>query len=79
MPRVVLAVDEALTNIIRHAYLVMRNGPSSLFRRIHVSHEGKPEMPSKLYWKIAERRESREMCGRALEDVRPGALGYIHT
>jgi anti-sigma regulatory factor (Ser/Thr protein kinase) len=74
---VVLAVDEALTNIIRHAYLGAAERPiEASFRRIHVLRDGKPEDALEI---LLEDRgvtaNSKKMCGRALEDVRPGGLG----
>jgi anti-sigma regulatory factor (Ser/Thr protein kinase) len=74
---VVLAVDEALTNIIRHAYLGDAERPiEASFRRIHVLRDGKREDALEI---LLEDRgvtaNSKKMCGRALEDVRPGGLG----
>lgn len=66
---IALAVDEALTNIIRHAYdnrpdesveltcHGLENGLEFIFRD-----RGRPVDPAKI-------------CARALEDVRPGGLG----
>ena len=74
---VVLAVDEALTNIIRHAYLGDAERPiEASFRRIHVSRDGQARDALEI---VLEDRgltaNSKKMCGRALEDVRPGGLG----
>jgi len=74
---VVLAVDEALTNIIRHAYLGDAERPiEASFRRIHVPSDGKSEDALEI---VLEDRgvtaNPKKMCGRALEDVRPGGLG----
>jgi len=74
---VVLAVDEALTNIIRHAYLGDAERPiEASFRRIQVSRDGKSGDALEI---ILEDRgvtaNPKKMCGRALEDVRPGGLG----
>jgi anti-sigma regulatory factor (Ser/Thr protein kinase) len=74
---VVLAVDEALTNIIRHAYLGDAERPiEASFRRIHVSLDGRARDALEI---VLEDRgvtaNSKKMCGRALEDVRPGGLG----
>ena len=74
---VVLAVDEALTNIIRHAYLGDAERPiEASFRRIRVLRDGKPEDALEI---LLEDRgvtaNPKKMCGRALEDVRPGGLG----
>jgi len=74
---VVLAVDEALTNIIRHAYLGDAERPiEASFRRIHASRADKSGDALEI---VLEDRgvtvNSKKMCGRALEDVRPGGLG----
>src|SRR3977135_3310419 len=74
---VVLAVDEALTNIIRHAYLGDAERPiEASFRRIQVARDGKSGEALEI---LLEDRgvtvNQEKMCGRALEDVRPGGLG----
>ena len=74
---VVLAVDEALTNIIRHAYLGDAERPIEVScRRIHVSRDGRGRDALEI---VLEDRgvtvNPKKMCGRALEDVRPGGLG----
>ena len=74
---VVLAVDEALTNIIRHAYLGDAEQPiEASFRRIHLPHDGQGRDALEI---VLEDRgvtvNPKKMCGRALEDVRPGGLG----
>ncbi len=72
---VVLAVDEALTNIIRHAYLGNAERPiEASFRRIAVPRDGKSGEALEI---LLEDRGviANKMCGRALEDVRPGGLG----
>jgi serine/threonine-protein kinase RsbW len=74
---VVLAVDEALTNIIRHAYLGNAERPiEASFRRIQVPRDGKSGDALEI---VLEDRgvtaNPKKMCGRALEDVRPGGLG----
>jgi len=74
---VVLAVDEALTNIIRHAYLGDAEQPIELsFRRIAMQGEGQPGDALEI---ILEDHgvtiNPEKMCGRALEDIRPGGLG----
>ena len=74
---VVLAVDEALTNIIRHAYLGDPERPiEASFRRIQAPKDGKSSDALEI---VLEDRgvtaNTKKMCGRALEDVRPGGLG----
>jgi anti-sigma regulatory factor (Ser/Thr protein kinase) len=73
----VLAVDEALTNIIRHAYCGQGGCPIELScRRIQVRHDGARREALEI---MVEDRgveiDSANLCGRALEDVRPGGLG----
>ena len=74
---VVLAVDEALTNIIRHAYLGDAEQPiEASFHRIHAPREG--ESGDALEIVLEDRGVTvnpEKMCGRALEDVKPGGLG----
>jgi anti-sigma regulatory factor (Ser/Thr protein kinase) len=74
---VVLAVDEAMTNIIRHAYLGSAERPiEASFRRIHVPGDGKSRDALEIV--LEDRGVSanpNKLCGRALEDVRPGGLG----
>jgi anti-sigma regulatory factor (Ser/Thr protein kinase) len=74
---VVLAVDEAMTNIIRHAYLGDAERPiEAFFRRIHVPRDGQSKDALEI---VLEDRgvtaNPKKLCGRALEDVRPGGLG----
>lgn len=74
---VVLAVDEALTNIIRHAYKGRTEEPiEALFRRISVDADG---LRGEALEIVLEDRGApvnpEKLCGRPLEDVRPGGLG----
>ncbi len=74
---VVRAVDEALTNIIRHAYLGDAEQPiEASFRRIRAPRDAESgdalEIVLEDYGVTAN---PEKMCGRALEDVRPGGLG----
>ena len=74
---VVLAVDEALTNIIRHAYQGRTERPiEASFRRIEVARDGarKPALEIVLEDR-GIRVHSEKLCGRALEDIRAGGLG----
>ena len=74
---VVLAVDEALTNIIRHAYQGRAEQPiEATFRRIQVARDGMQQPALEIVLEdrgIAVVRE--RLCGRKLEVVRPGGLG----
>ncbi len=74
---VVLAVDEALTNIIRHAYLGDHEQfIEASFRRIHLPGDGKSEDALEIVLEDSGVTANPEkMCGRALEDVKPGGLG----
>ncbi len=79
---VVLAVDEALTNIIRHAYLGNTGRPiEASFHRIQAARDGRRKDALEI---VLEDRGTavnrKKLCGRALEDVRPGGLGlhFIH-
>jgi anti-sigma regulatory factor (Ser/Thr protein kinase) len=79
---VVLAVDEALTNIIRHAYQGKTEQPiEASFRRIQAAHDGARRAALEI---VLEDRgvtvEREKLCGRELDDVRPGGLGlhFMH-
>ena len=74
---VVLAVDEALTNIIRHAYQGKAHQPIEIsFRRIQAAQDGARRPALEI---VLEDRgisvDGSKLCGRDLEDVRPGGLG----
>jgi len=74
---VVLAVDEALTNIIRHAYHGEKGRPIHVsFRRIDVARNGREEKALEI---VLEDRGAKvdpaKLCGRPLEKVQPGGLG----
>ncbi|HEV1994396.1 MAG TPA: ATP-binding protein, partial [Candidatus Acidoferrum sp.] len=73
----VLAVDEGLTNIIRHAYGGNAERPiEASFRRIHARCDGKSGDALEI---VLEDRGAavnpKKLCGRTLEDIRPGGLG----
>jgi anti-sigma regulatory factor (Ser/Thr protein kinase) len=74
---VVLGVDEALTNIIRHAYAGHPDRPIEvLFRRILASSCGKSGEALEIVLVDSGKNVDRaKLCGRALEDVKPGGLG----
>ena len=74
---VVLAVDEALANIIRHAYQGKNEKPiEASFRRIFVSQNAARSEALEI---ILEDRgitvHRKNLCGRPLDDLRPGGLG----
>jgi len=73
----VLAVDEALTNIIRHAYRGQKGRPIKVsFRRIRARQGGAPREALEI--ELADRGvnvKRAKLSGRPLEEVRPGGLG----
>lgn len=74
---VVLAVDEALTNIIRHAYQGKTDQPIDVsFRRIQAPHDGVHRSALEIVFEDhGPRVDVKKLCGRDLDDVRPGGLG----
>src|SRR5689334_13922147 len=74
---VVLAVDEALTNIIRHAYQGKAGEPIEIsFRRLQVPQDGARRTALEIVLQDRGIRvDGSKLCGRDLEDVRPGGLG----
>ena len=79
---VVLAVDEALTNIMRHAYQGQRERPIEvMFRRIQVAREGMSQdaLEIVLLDKGApvdrSKLHRRPLPTASIEEVRPGGLG----
>jgi anti-sigma regulatory factor (Ser/Thr protein kinase) len=74
---VVLAVDEALTNIIRHAYQGKSDKPiEATFRRISVAQNGnRSEALEIVLQDHGVTVDRKNLCGRPLEEIRPGGLG----
>ena len=74
---VVLAVDEALTNIIRHAYQGKADQPIKIsFRRLQEAQDGARRPALEIVFEDhGARVDAKKLCGRDLEDVRPGGLG----
>jgi anti-sigma regulatory factor (Ser/Thr protein kinase) len=74
---VVLAVDEALTNVIRHAYLGQTDKPIEVtFRRCQA--RGDEGWRDALEIELEDHgipAKAEEMQGRSLDEVRPGGLG----
>ena len=71
------AVDEALTNIIRHAYNGRPDRPIEMYFR-SVRQQTKPKASRGLEILLCDRGPSIErarLCMRALEEVKPGGLG----
>ena len=71
------AVDEALTNIIRHAYKGRPDRPIEMsFRSVHRQSDHTPSEGLEIL--LCDRGPSIEraqLCMRELEEVRPGGLG----
>ena len=74
---VVLGVDEALTNIIRHAYDGSVEQPIEVvFNRIQEPwHGANREALEIVLMDQGKKVDSAKLEGRALEDVKPGGLG----
>ena len=74
---VVLAVDEALTNIIRHAYSGEEGRPIQVsFRRIEAPQDGRQRRGLEIVLEDRGKKvDQATLCGRCLEEVRPGGLG----
>jgi anti-sigma regulatory factor (Ser/Thr protein kinase) len=74
---VVLAVDEALANVIRHAYHGSFDRPIQIaFYRGQI--KSKEGMREALKIQIVDQGapvEAERLVGRALDDIRPGGLG----
>jgi serine/threonine-protein kinase RsbW len=71
------AVDEALTNIIRHAYSGKPDRPIEMFFRSVHGQDGHPTAEG-LEILLCDRGPAikrDQWCMRALEEVRPGGLG----
>lgn len=71
------AVDEALANIIRHAYHCQPNRPIEITcYRAHCANHSKPRECLEI---VLEDRgtpaEREKLCGRPLDEIRPGGLG----
>ena len=79
---VVRAVDEALTNIIRHAYRGQTGRPiEASFRSIRARRDGGQQPALEILLEDEGVKVDRaKLRGRRLEDVRPGGLGlhFIH-
>jgi anti-sigma regulatory factor (Ser/Thr protein kinase) len=71
------AVDEALTNIIRHSYKGRPDRPIEVFvRAVHGQNSATPA--EGLEFLLCDRGpsiEEAQLCMRALEEVKPGGLG----
>lgn len=71
------AVDEALTNIIRHAYDGRADRPIELYFST-LTRQGTASEADGLEILVCDRGpaiKKEQLCGRALDEVRPGGLG----
>ena len=71
--RIVLAIDEACTNIIRHQYEGRPDGRIDIETRLGDA-DGRLDLVLRDYGPV---RDPKSFHGRDLDDVRPGGLG-IH-
>jgi anti-sigma regulatory factor (Ser/Thr protein kinase) len=71
--QIMLAVDEALTNVIRHGYAGARNQPIEL--RLERTESGAAAGLSITIRDFGRQVDPASICGRPLEAVRPGGLG----
>jgi serine/threonine-protein kinase RsbW len=71
------AVDEALTNIVRHAYANRLDQPIAMyFRRAQRRHDGQVQQGLEIL--LCDRGpavDPSKFQGRPLEEIRPGGLG----
>ena len=74
---IVRAVDEALTNIMRHAYHGQTDRPiEASFRSIRLRRDGVRKTALEILLEDRGRSvDNAKLHGRALHDVRPGGLG----
>jgi anti-sigma regulatory factor (Ser/Thr protein kinase) len=71
------AVDEALCNVMRHAYCGRLNKPITVyFRRVQRRSKGLlNEGLEVLLWDRGPAIDTAKLCGRKLDEIRPGGLG----
>ena len=71
------AVDEALTNIVRHSYSNRLDQPIAMyFRRAQRRHDGQVQQGLEIL--LCDRGPAVDPCklqGRPLDEIRPGGLG----
>jgi len=71
------AVDEALTNIVRHSYGNRLDQPIAMyFRRAQRQHDGQVQQGLEIL--LCDRGPAVDLCklqGRPLDEIRPGGLG----
>ncbi len=72
---ITLAVDEALTNIIRHSYGGREDQPIALYFRKPRKRAGAAKGIEIVLHDRGPRIDPAKLCGRDFDDVRPGGLG----
>lgn len=72
---IILAVDEALTNIIRHGYGGPCDKPIRVQARCRAATAERPEALEFVIRDFGRQVDPKTIKGRDLEDVRPGGLG----
>jgi anti-sigma regulatory factor (Ser/Thr protein kinase) len=74
---VIVAVDEAMTNIIRHAYGSRKDRPINVIcRRIHVSSNGKRKAALEITLvDYGPAVDPTRLSARCLDEIKPGGLG----
>jgi serine/threonine-protein kinase RsbW len=74
---VIVAVDEAMTNIIRHAYGSRKDCPINVIcRRIHVSSNGKRRTALEITLvDYGPAVDPTQLSARCLDEIKPGGLG----
>ncbi|MFN8009418.1 MAG: ATP-binding protein, partial [Terriglobia bacterium] len=71
------AVDEALSNVMRHAYCGCLNKPITVyFRRVRRRSKNRLDVGLEiLLWDRGPAIDTAKLCGRELDEIRPGGLG----
>jgi anti-sigma regulatory factor (Ser/Thr protein kinase) len=77
---IVLALDEAVTNVIRHGYLCQKEHRIIICARM-IDDPGEGDGVEIRVRDFGKQVDPAEICGRDLDDVRPGGLGVhiIHA
>lgn len=71
-----LAVDEALCNVMKHGYEGREDQPISIGMQIHEDKGGNDHSSIRIVIEDrAKQVDPKTICGRDLQDVRPGGLG----
>jgi anti-sigma regulatory factor (Ser/Thr protein kinase) len=72
------AVDEAVTNIVRHSYANRLDQPIAMYFRRAQRHRERGEIEHGLEILVCDRGtaiDTNKLRGRSLEEIRPGGLG----